>query len=170
MTLNTPKKGVFSFDFQLGFNYFGLMNKVNRKLEYSLMALKHMAAKRPGELTTAKEVAEFYRSPFDATARVLQLMAQNGLLKAEHGVQGGYQITKDLQRTTLHELIEIIQGPTRIAKCMHKKAQCEIHSTCNIISPITALNSKLSDFYKSVTLADLLFQWGGHREHMRGQA
>ncbi len=145
------------------------MNKVNRKLEYSLMALKHMSAKRPGELTTAKEVAEVYRSPFDATARVLQLMAQRGLLKSEHGVQGGYQITRDLQRTTLHELIEIIQGPTKIAKCMHKKTQCEIHSTCNIISPITALNGKLSDFYKSVTLSELLFQWG-HREAVRGPA
>lgn len=147
------------------------MNKVNRKLEYSLMALKHMAAKRPGELTTAKEVADIYHAPFDATARVLQMMAQRGLLKAEHGVQGGYQITKDLQRVTLHDLIEVIQGPTRIAKCMIHKSDCEIHSTCNILTPITALNSKLAEFYKSVTVSELLFQWGHHRhEGVRGHA
>lgn len=135
------------------------MNKLNRKIEYSLMALKHMSTKRPGELTTAKEVADRYHSPFDATARVLQVMAQKGLLKSEHGVQGGYQITKDLQRISLHDLMEMIQGPTRIAKCMHKSEHCEIQSHCNIVSPVVTLNEKLSEFYKSVTLAELLFRW-----------
>lgn len=137
------------------------MNKMNRKLEYSLMALKHMSSKRPGELTTAKEVAEIYHAPFDATARVLQVMAQHGLLKSEQGVQGGYQITKDLHRITLHELIEMIQGPTKIAKCLHKNSSCDIQNHCNIVSPVVALNQKLADFYRSVTLADLLFTWGG---------
>jgi Rrf2 family transcriptional regulator, nitric oxide-sensitive transcriptional repressor len=133
------------------------MNKLNRKIEYSLIALKHMSSKRPGELTTAKEVADHFRAPFDATARVLQIMAQQGLLRAEHGVLGGYQITRDLSRVSLHELIEMIQGPTKIARCMH--APCELHSHCNILSPIQKLNHRLEDFYRSVTLADLVFNW-----------
>jgi Rrf2 family transcriptional regulator, nitric oxide-sensitive transcriptional repressor len=133
------------------------MNKVNRKLEYSLMALKHMSQKIPGELTTAKEVSECYQAPFDATARVMQIMAQKGLLKAEHGAFGGYVLTKDLSRVTLQDLIQIIQGPTKIAKCMHKDDPCEIQAKCNIISPIHSLNSKLNEFYKSVILKEILF-------------
>jgi len=132
------------------------MNKLNRKLEYSLMALKHMSVKRPGELTTAKEVSESYKSPFDATARVMQAMAQKGLLKSEQGASGGYQITKDLSKVTLHELMGVIQGPTKIAKCMHKQEPCEMQKSCNIISPITNLNQKLNEFYQNVTLRDLL--------------
>lgn len=132
------------------------MNKLNRKLEYSLMALKHMSAKRPGELTTAKEVSESYRAPFDATARVMQVMAQKGLLKSEQGAAGGYQITKDLSRVTLHELMAVIQGPTKIAKCIHKQEPCELQMNCNIISPITNLNQKLNEFYKNVSLQELL--------------
>ena len=132
------------------------MNKLNRKLEYSLMALKHMSVKRPGELTTAKEVSESYKSPFDATARVMQAMAQKGLLKSEQGASGGYQITKDLSKVTLHELMGVIQGPTKIVKCMHKQEPCEMQKSCNIISPITNLNQKLNEFYQNVTLRDLL--------------
>jgi Rrf2 family nitric oxide-sensitive transcriptional repressor len=132
------------------------MNKLNRKLEYSLMALKHMSRKAPGELTSAKEVADSYSAPFDATARVLQLMAQRGLLRSEQGSSGGYQITKDLSKITLHELMEVIQGPTQIAKCLHKEEPCELQKSCNIISPVTTLNNKLNQFYQNLTLRELI--------------
>jgi len=137
------------------------MNKLNRKIEYSLIALRHMSLKKSGELTTAKEVSESYQAPFDATARVMQVMAQKGLLKSEHGAFGGYQITKDLESFTLNDLIDIIQGPTQIARCIqHEKdgteAPCDIRKTCNIISPIQALNQRLTDFYKSVSINELI--------------
>lgn len=120
------------------------------------MALKHMSQKKVGELTSAKEVADSYHAPFDATAKVMQLMAQKGFLRAEYGSSGGYQITKDLSQVSLLDLIEVIQGPARIAKCLHKKEPCEIEKNCNIISPVTQLNRKLNDFYQGVSVQELL--------------
>jgi len=137
------------------------MNKLNRKVEYSLMALKHMSRKVPGELTSAKEIADFYHAPFDATARVMQLMAQKGWLRSEQGATGGYQITKDLAKLSLADLMEVIQGPMQIARCMGKEDPCDMQTNCNIMSPIANLNGRLSDFYKSVTLKELL----GSRGH-----
>lgn len=139
------------------------MNKLNRKIEYSLIALKHMSQKKPGELTTAKEVSESYHAPFDATARVMQVMAQKGLLKSEHGAFGGYQITKDLSQVTLNDLIDIIQGPTQIARCIQQatgevEPPCEIRQSCNIMAPIQNLNQRLTDFYKSVYINELILR------------
>lgn len=135
------------------------MNKINRKLEYALMALKYMSQKIPGELTSAKEVSDAFHTPFDATARVMQQMAQKGgILRAEYGANGGYQITKDLAKISIHDLIEIVEGPTALVKCLHKEAPCEIKGTCNIVSPVTTLNHKLTDFYKSVSLKELLVE------------
>lgn len=110
----------------------------------------------PGELTSAKEVAESYQAPFDATARVMQLMAQRGILKSEQGANGGYQITKDLSKVTLQDLMDVIQGPTQIAKCIHSEEPCELQNNCNIISPVQALNQKLNEFYRNLTLKELL--------------
>lgn len=130
--------------------------KFNRKIEYALMALKHMSRKRPGELTAAKEVAETYQCPFDATARVMQLMASHGILKAEQGALGGYQITKDLSRVSFYELSEIILGPTAIVKCLSKDEVCDIQHTCNISSPLSVLNTKLKDFYQKLNLREIV--------------
>lgn len=133
------------------------MNKINRKVEYALMALKYMSQKIPGELTSAKEVSDAFHTPFDATARVMQQMASKGsLLRAEYGATGGYQITKDLAKVSVQDLVEIIEGPTALVKCLHKESPCEIQGTCNIVSPVKTLNDKLIEFYKSLSLKDLL--------------
>jgi len=124
------------------------------------MALKFMSQKIPGELTTAKQVSEAFHTPFDATARVMQQMAaqKGGILRAEYGASGGYQITKDLAKISIHDLVEIIEGPTALVKCLHKEEPCEISGTCNIVSPITTLNQRLTEFYKGVSLKDLLVE------------
>ena len=141
------------------------MNKINRKVEYALMGLKHMRAKAPGELTSAKEISQTYGCPFDVTSRVMQVLAQKGLLRSEQGAHGGYQLTKDLSRVSFFELTEMILGPVAVAKCMHGKSDadssCEIREKCNIVSPVQSLNRKLIDFYRGLSLAELLETRGG---------
>lgn len=142
------------------------MNKINRKLEYALMALKYMTGKIPGELTSAKEVSENFKTPFDATARVMQVMVQKGLLRSEQGASGGYQISRDLAKVSIHDLVEMIDGPTALVKCLHKEEPCEIQGTCNIVSPVTQLNRRLTDFYRGLSLKELLVSERGsqHRD------
>ncbi|HRO66503.1 MAG TPA: Rrf2 family transcriptional regulator [Pseudobdellovibrionaceae bacterium] len=134
------------------------MNRINRKVEYALMALRRLAGKKPGELTTAKEVSDTLRTPFDATARVMQIMANRGLLRSEQGATGGYQIQKDLESVSLLDLAEMIDGPQHLTKCFQKSGEnCEIHKTCNIATPLSSLNRRLHQFYGSISLKELLF-------------
>lgn len=132
------------------------MNRLNRKVEYALMALKVMAQKRAGELTSAKEIVEQTGCPFDATSRVLQQLAQKGILRSEQGAHGGYVLVRDLMRVNLLELNEIILGPLGLAKCLSGEEACDLRDRCNIISPVQALNRRLADFYAQVAVGELL--------------
>lgn len=132
------------------------MTKIHRKLEYALIALKYMAAKQPGQLTSAKELAETLDLPFDAVSRGLQTMAQKGVLRSEHGAQGGYQIVRDLSRVSFYEVMEAVLGPLEIVKCVGEKQNCDLLGKCNVQSPLIELNSRLKDFYGSLTLQSLL--------------
>ncbi len=132
------------------------MTRLNRKVEYALMALKIMAQKRPGEVTSAKEVVDVTGSPFDATARVLQQMAQNEILRSEQGAHGGYVLIRDLARVSVLELMELILGPMAIAKCMDDEADCDLRSSCNIVAPVSLLNRRLEEFYQSLTVSEIL--------------
>ncbi|MCM2281973.1 MAG: Rrf2 family transcriptional regulator [Bdellovibrionaceae bacterium] len=133
------------------------MNKINRKLEYALIGLKHMRSKQPGELTTVKEIAATYGCPFEATSKVMQSLAAGGLVRSEQGAHGGYQLVRDLNRLPLYEVLEMVVGPVEIAKCLHQvDGGCELRGSCNVISPIENLNRKLIEFYRGLTVGELL--------------
>lgn len=137
------------------------MNRIHRKVEYALMALKHMRGKAQGERTTVKEIATTYGCPHDVTARVLQALAGRGVLNSEQGLHGGYCIAKDLTRVSLGEVLETILGPIEVARCLHEsestaEPSCDLRSTCNIVSPIQTLNRRLTEFYRSLSVAELI--------------
>lgn len=139
------------------------MLKITRKIEYSLVALQHLATRHQGELTTAKEISELYGVPFDVIAKVMQALAQQGVLKSEQGPTGGYLVQKDLSKFSFFDLVETLEGPMGLARCLHqdKPTTCEIYSKCNIVSPISYLNEKLTDFYRAIPVSELLKQGRG---------
>ena len=132
------------------------MNRLNRKVEYALMALKYMSSKYAGQRTTVKEICSATHIPFDATSRVMQLMAQREILKSEHGAHGGYLITKDLSKISFLEIIEVVTGPVEAVRCAAGGEVCEFFANCNLTSPLKAFNEKLTEFYRSLSVAELI--------------
>ena len=133
------------------------MFKINRKIEYALIALKYMRRKAAGQIASAKEICDLYNIPFDPTSRVLQIMSQEGILQAEQGAKGGYQVIKDLSKVSMRELSDMIIGPIEIAGCFHGDySNCGITATCHIIAPMLNLNEKLNKLFAEIMVTDLI--------------
>ncbi len=137
------------------------MLKINKKVEYALMALKFMADKThedggPG-LTSAREVCDEFNTPFDTTAKVMQLMNNQEILKSTKGIKGGYSLNKNLNEITYMELVRLIEGKEHVGRvCEGKQGTCELFGKCNIATPVEKLNRKLNQFLETLTLEDLL--------------
>ncbi len=129
------------------------MSKLNKKVEYALMALKHFSE---GDDTTvsAKDIAEATHAPAEVTARVLQTLSSHGILKAEYGLHGGYRLIKDLSKVSVYELVNIVDGSTGLAKCLSDK-ECDLLKKCTIVTPVENLNKKVQDFYKSISIEEV---------------
>lgn len=132
------------------------MVKLSRKLEYSLIALKHLSEKPEGELTSAKELSNIYGVSFDVVSRVLQALNQGGIAKSIQGVQGGYHLLKNLDEVTFFDLIELIEGPISLVRCIHDADACDLIKSCNVVSSVAILNSKVNEFYKTIKISDLM--------------
>lgn len=133
------------------------MFKLNKKVKYALIALKHIDRKGAGSLTTTKEICDAYRIPFDTTARALQLMAQKDILQASQGAHGGYHLSKDLNHVSLKDLNDIIVGPVHIARCLdHDQEQCLCAEHCIVITPLVRLNEKILEFLNHISIASLI--------------
>ena len=132
------------------------MLKINRKVEYALMALKFMTSKKEGELTSARELCEKFNVPFDTIAKVLQVMNNHNIVRSTQGVKGGYLLTKELDKISYLHLCEIIDPGSNNGNCETIKP-CSISEYCNIRRPIKKLNNKLINYLGKITINDLLF-------------
>ncbi|MFP5385657.1 MAG: RrF2 family transcriptional regulator [Bacteriovoracia bacterium] len=130
------------------------MIKINRKVEYALMVLKLMKEKDETELTTAREVCDRFETPFDTTAKVMQLMNTSGILLSHKGVKGGYSLSRDLSQITYMELVELIEGKSFMMDC--HEGPCDLYHKCNISQPIKRLNDYLINIFSTLTLNELL--------------
>lgn len=135
------------------------MLKINRKVEYALMALKFMANKPQGSLTSAREICEAFNVPFDTTSKVLQSMNTKGLLNSVKGIRGGYHLEKSLDEITYMQLARMVEGKEEAQFCQNSKGElCELYSNCNIADPLEQLNRKLNTYLEGLSLKELLFE------------
>jgi Rrf2 family nitric oxide-sensitive transcriptional repressor len=132
------------------------MNRLNRKVEYALIALKYMSTRYAGQLTTVKEICAATNIPFDATSRVMQQMAQRNIFKVEQGAHGGYMLVTDLSKLTFLDILELVSGPVEVVRCVGGQDECEFFANCNMASPLKNFNEKLATFYRSLTVGDLM--------------
>jgi Rrf2 family protein len=130
------------------------MLKINRKVEYALMVLKFMANRAPSELTTAREVCDRFKTPFDTTAKVMQQLNLAGVLSSVKGVKGGYFLQHDLAKLSYLQLAELIEGKNFAIDC--HEGPCELLGTCNISAPIRRLNDYVVSIFSSVSVQELL--------------
>lgn len=132
------------------------MVRIARDMEYALIALQYLQSEYPGKLTSVRRICDAHNLPFDATSHVLQNLKQAGVVRSEQGVNGGYQIVKDLASISYYDLLEIVGDEVKIAGCLTENCTCDLVKSCNIISPIVILNERLVEFYRSIMLRELL--------------
>ncbi|MBL51137.1 MAG: hypothetical protein CMG57_04185 [Candidatus Marinimicrobia bacterium] len=132
------------------------MLKITRKVEYALIALRHLKGKQDGELTTAKEIAENYAIPQELLAKVLQHLAREDVIKAVKGPSGGYMLKTDPNSINMTKFFEIMEGPMGIMDC-YFDSRCDQLNACNIRTPINRINDSIRSMFDKMTLADITY-------------
>ncbi len=130
------------------------MLKINKKVEYALMAIKYMTTNKE-ELTSAREICDLFNIPFDTMAKVMQSMNNEQILLSVKGVKGGYKLAKDLREISYMDIARVVEGKEVAFTCQNGK-KCLV-SSCNIITPIRRLSMKINNYLEKLTVHELLF-------------
>lgn len=130
------------------------MLKITRKVEYALIALRHMQAKELETVSSAKDISNQYGIPQQLLAKTLQHMGREGIIEAVHGPNGGYRIVADLDRISLKDFFEKLEGPLGMMDC-YFDSECTQINACNIRTPIQRINDNMRNMFSQVTLQEI---------------
>ncbi|HBN45425.1 MAG TPA: Rrf2 family transcriptional regulator [Candidatus Marinimicrobia bacterium] len=130
------------------------MLKITRKVEYALIALRHMQEKDPGELTSAKEIAELYAMPVELLAKTLQHLSREGILATVQGPTGGYKIKKSLDDINMKDFFEKMEGPLGMMNC-YFDSDCTLIPACNIRTPIQRINDSMRTMFENMSVGEV---------------
>jgi len=135
------------------------MLKISRLTDYGLLAGVYLA-RNSGQVTAAREIAEFYHLPVPAVTKVLKTLHHAGLITSQRGVAGGYVFDGDAESITLGHLIEMLEGPWDLTECEtydhDGNATCAIRVACPSRRFMFGINRAIKGAFEQVTLGDLV--------------
>lgn len=132
------------------------MLKINKKVEYALIVLLDLAERNAAQATTAKELSNRYKIPYELLGKVLQSLSRKHLLNSVQGVKGGYVMTRSLQEISIQQVIEAIDGPITLTSCIAASpVNCEQHASCTIRTPMAVIQNELNRFFAEISLESL---------------
>ena len=72
----------------------------------------------------APAMAEAVAVPEGFANKILRKLSLAGVVKAMRGAAGGYYLLRDPKELTVKEVIETIDGPIEISKCLAENCEC----------------------------------------------
>lgn len=132
-----------------------VMMRINKKIEYGVLALLYLDGKED-KAASVREMATKCGVPEALLSKIMQSIKNVGYVNAVYGNQGGYKLNKNLSEITLLGLTEVLDGPVQVAECLEAgESTCPAQSTCQIVEPLSVLNQKIMDLFRSTTLQHL---------------
>src|SRR5512143_1613788 len=111
------------------------MFQLSKKVEYALIAMRHMAMTPRGRIVTTKEIADRYHIPYELLAKIMQKLAKEKFISSYQGVRGGYVLDKNPGALKVSAIIHAMEGRSSVAiiQCEAEgPTDCIIHETCTI--------------------------------------
>ena len=127
------------------------MLKLNKKVEYGLMALLHMDGR---ELSSVREIADAHNIPGAVLGKVMQMLAHQDVIESTLGAHGGYRLKRPLEEINLLQVHEAIEGPVHLTCCQEGDHHCDQFSLCSIKGPMRQVQGKLLQFITDLMLSD----------------
>lgn len=104
----------------------------SRQCEYALQAVLCLASEPRDSMTSIKDLAARLDIPYHFLAKILQSLANKGLLRSQRGPAGGFALSKSPEEINLYNVVEAIDGLAITRQCVLGFPECGGDSPCPV--------------------------------------
>jgi Rrf2 family iron-sulfur cluster assembly transcriptional regulator len=128
---------------------------ITRTGEYGLRGLLFLAKQPPEKVTLISKISRDQNIPEAFLAKIFQRLSKTGLLRSVRGAKGGFSLGKPAHQITMREIIEALEGPIALNRCLVKKGECEEERSCPLRPVWEELQQRVLEILDRTTMEDL---------------
>lgn len=124
--------------------------------DYAIRIVLHLAVK--GGAATSSEISGQMGIPRSVIATLAKPLQKAGILTTQRGTGGGFALGRRPEDISLHEIVNLMEGTTRINRCLEPDGFCSRKGTasCSAHRFFLREQEKLERSFREMTIAKLL--------------
>jgi len=138
-----------------GENHEEVNMQLTRQADYAIRALLHLSEEGTGAVVQTKEIASSEGIPEKYLPTIMRTLARAGLVRTLRGNQGGVLLARKPGEINLREVIEAIEEPIVLNRCLRSDGECSRESFCPVHPVWDRIQQSLTDKLEATTFADL---------------
>lgn len=127
---------------------------LNKTTSYAIKILLLMAAK-PSESFTAKQLHEELGINNRYLRKILTSFTKCKLIKSNRGKNGGFVLAKSIEKITISEIIQKVEGLEKFEECFLGNGDCSPEKTCEMHSLFVEIKEQMIKTFSETTLKDI---------------
>lgn len=127
--------------------------KITQESDYAIRIILYLTDFPIEERVESVVISAQARIPLRFTLKIMRKLANAGILKSFRGNNGGYSLRKKDSEINLLDVIELIDGPLSISKCIGEKANCNLNNieSCVVHEELFNIQKRIMGDLKSIT-------------------
>ncbi len=138
--------------------------RITQEAEYAMRIVCKLAESAVSDsedvILGAAEISECTMIPQRFTLTILRKLVLCGVVRSYKGKKGGYVLQKAPKDISFREIIEIIDGPIAISKCVDDHNECSKHgfnkSECRVHNIFVMINTEMAERFERISVADAI--------------
>jgi Rrf2 family transcriptional regulator, iron-sulfur cluster assembly transcription factor len=126
------------------------------KADYAVRVLVDLAMRPAGAAVPTAEVGRTTAVPRAYLTKIVQALARAGLLGTRRGMGGGISLVADPRAITLRRVIEAVEGPIYLNRCLIRRGLCPRDGSCPIHPAWTRVQGALLRELDAVAIGDFV--------------
>ncbi|MDW7729741.1 MAG: RrF2 family transcriptional regulator [Dethiobacteria bacterium] len=128
---------------------------ITKKAEYAVIILAELASHPKGAIVTSKEIAEKRLISVNLVVQLLSLLKEAGWTSGTRGPSGGIRLVADPAAITLKDVIEKVDGPIGITRCLFSDKPCGDRTHCSLRGIWSKAQQSMLDVLEEATIQEL---------------
>ena len=124
--------------------------------DYAIRIVMYLAEKQ--QTANSEEISARMGIPQSVVATLATPLQKAGILTTVRGVGGGFTLCRRPEDISLHEIINLMEGTTRINRCLEADGFCSRNGTdtCPVHRYYRKVQLRLDKAFQEMTIAKLL--------------